>query len=312
VEISSNIFDRTMEFKLKDGIESEVDMIHLQGALGASLQSGLALSDSGMTAIGVPKITLKQYASLQLDVAGTSPSCIVAQRSDLLLATYDGRLIAIPWKNPHLSKIKEWYLHDIMQNLVRIQKTEYTDAEYVAKDGHAIYICKMVYDKFMNVMAWVLSDGSAYLIQRKQDPWMVLEAMSNSDSTSLSDDISYAEWRLQLVNPRDENSEKPRCFTCIALNSEFRMLAVGDESGDIYVYRIDETGSKNICFSHCLLCNRINETMPTDSSFSGKVTNLEWMTEGSALATSYEHGLIIWSVFGYPLVGNFEDPIELK
>jgi hypothetical protein len=90
-----------MEFKSAKEITSEAEMIHLQGALGAGLShSELTPSDIGMTATGVPKLALKQYAILKLDINGASISCMVAQHSELLLATYDGRLIAIPWKHP--------------------------------------------------------------------------------------------------------------------------------------------------------------------------------------------------------------------
>jgi hypothetical protein len=204
-----------------------------------------------------------------------------------------------------------------LEYLAERQTKNYMNTKSVAKDEYAIYIRKMVYNDSMNIMAWILSDSSTYLIQRKQDPWMVLETTSSStysvDSIELMADVDHVEWKLQRIDSDDsEISEKLKCSTCIALNSEFKMLAIGEESGSIYVYRINETISKDICFSHLLSYNYIEGAISMDHRFPGKVTNIEWTTEGHALAASYEYGLAIWSVFGYLLTSNFGDTVALK
>jgi hypothetical protein len=306
LEASPNIFDRVMEFKLKDSSIPEANAVHLLGALGNSfVPPELAISDIGMVTSGVPRLALREYAVLRPDFNGRSPSCFLSQRSNLLLATDDGRLMMLPWRDPHLAIAKECSLEGLLRNQVTDGSIPGPGRKFDTTGQPGAYVSKMVYDESMGVMAWVLSDGSIYLVEIGQDSWTLLDSTTDVVSSLYSqtaNNLDCSDWRLLRIGLEDSLDLEPsKCSVGVSLNPEFKLLAIGTELGFIYVYRIEDTVPKNTRFLHRFPYDLLRETSSTNVPDPKIILDLAWSEDCNALAVSHVGRLRLWSVFGHLL-----------
>ena len=317
LETSPNIFDRAMEFKLKDHSIPEANAVHLLGAIGNNfIPSELAGSEMGIAPSGVPRLALKEYALLRPNFNGRSPSCFLSQRSNLFLATYDGRLMMLPWKDPHLANAKECSLDSLLQSLIADRSVEGLGKKCDTTGQSGIYVSKMVYDESMDIMAWVLSDGNIYLVEIGQDSWTLLDSTTDLVSSLYSqsaNNLDCSDWRLLKISSEGSIDLGPsKCSACVALNPEFKLLAVGIEFGHIHIYQIEDVVPKNTRLSCIFSHDLLRKTSPTNGSDPKIIFDLAWSEDYSVLAVSYVGGLILWSVFGHLLAsipGNLIPPV---
>lgn len=92
----------------------------------------------------------------------------------------------------------------------------------------------------------------------------------------------------------------------VAINSRYRLLAVGCDNGDVHVYSIDQ--HLQLAYSHSLWLFPHEANASTSRLQLGSLAHLEWSPDGCALALSMSKagGLCLWSVFGCRL-SSFHD-----
>lgn len=90
--------------------------------------------------------------------------------------------------------------------------------------------------------------------------------------------------------------------TRVSFNDQYRLVAVGLESGDVVVYRVDIPPSSltSISSPRCSLLRRYSISnwgfRPSDV---GRVESMEWSPDGSVIAVGWANrGLVIWSTGG--------------
>jgi hypothetical protein len=296
-----------MEFKFKDQETSETDMIHLQGALGCSLASyDSGLYNTDITLIGLPKTTLKLSTSFNIDTTRGSPCCIVSDGIDLLLATYDGRLLIFQWKSTSFSEAREYCLYNLIQNITAGE--DYSNKQITSKDLH---ISEMICDNSAGIMAWILSNGYVYVVERELESWIMLEEMPfthiDTHIQSGSQDNGKIQWKVHFLMSYNQKPKNEYHATCLAMNYEHRILAFGDQLGDIYIYKIDDISRINFRCYNLLSHIRSSDIISQGYSFFGKVTSLLWIANNAILVASYEHGLALWTKFGY-LIAAYPEP----
>ncbi|KAF2813390.1 RIC1-domain-containing protein [Mytilinidion resinicola] len=145
--------------------------------------------------------------------------------------------------------------------------------------GKKATITEMVYDRPMNLSAWITGDGKGFAVQR-------LARDRSQDPKSQNLFRGYA-----FHSPVGEDDHGTKA----AINARFSLLAVGCTNGDIYVYTArDYTG--NIPMSHKL--------RPSSSSH-GALNFLSYSPDGYCLFAGYENGWMMWSVYGKPGASSF-------
>jgi hypothetical protein len=281
----------------------ETEMVHLQGALGASfLPFEAASPDVGMTAIGVPNLSLKKYASLKIGLAEGTPLCLMSHRSNLLLSTLDGQLVISPWRDPHPSKIRRCYLEDILRTSISEEHLRDPSKGYACEKDFPVCISRMTYESSLNIMIWILSNGSAYLVEGGHDSWTLLnpclEIPSETHSHSSSHAFDPSEWIMLEIDISESGKSKWEYAVSVCLNAEFRMLAIGTKLGNIFVYRIEGSPSNGAQLSPLLSHRCIGKNLPWNQHGSMIIHDLVWATETNVLAALYGGGLALWSTFG--------------
>lgn len=141
-------------------------------------------------------------------------------------------------------------------------------------------IVDMIHDRPMSLSTWITGDGKAFAVQRL------------SPNTSQEGRHSHNLFEGHgFHNPETEAEYGVKA----AINARFSLLAIGCQSGDIYVYAVrDYTG--NIPLSHKI---RPNVSSP------GKLTVLAYSPDGYCLFAGYENGWAMWSVYGMPGANSF-------
>ena len=154
-----------------------------------------------------------------------------------------------------------------------------------------VSVVDMIYDRPMNLSAWITSDGKAFAVQR------YVESRDAPKTDGL--DTSPKKSALKLF--------KGYCFhephatggfaTKVAINARFSLLAVAraDCSIDIYMAR-DYAG--NIPLSH-------RQLHSISAASSGEITFLSYSPDGYCLFVGYQHGWATFSVFGKPESTSF-------
>ncbi|CAG8513882.1 710_t:CDS:10 [Ambispora leptoticha] len=129
-------------------------------------------------------------------------------------------------------------------------------------------ITRIVYDRKISLFGWITSDGRAYAVQFNENPPLPPAGVKNPP-------IYWAGFSFH-----DEGSSKA---TFIAINAKFSLLAVGTESGIVYIYF-----AKN---------------------YNGRpVTSIAWTSDGYAVAVGWrDEGLALWSVYGRLLMTSMSD-----
>lgn len=139
----------------------------------------------------------------------------------------------------------------------------------------------MVYDRAMNLLVWMSSDGNAYAVQRGGDG-------------AGGEDESKRLFRGHCFHTPDNDGQKA---VQAAVNARFSLLAVSCANGEICIYTAkDYLG--NIPLSHKL-------PLPASFATTGRVTFMSYSPDGCCLFAGYERGWSMWSVFGKPGGNSF-------
>lgn len=143
-------------------------------------------------------------------------------------------------------------------------------------------IVDMIHDRPMNLSAWVTSDGKAYAVQR---------VLHDKSGEAKKPKALFKGYAFHIPSDEQEFGVKT------AINARFSLIAVGCVSGDVFVYTArDYTG--NVPLSHKLDSNLVTHA-------PGKLTVLMFSSDGYCLFAGYEHGWMMWSVYGKPLANSF-------
>ncbi|KAK8196793.1 WD40 repeat protein [Zalaria obscura] len=142
-------------------------------------------------------------------------------------------------------------------------------------------ISTMLYDRPMNLHAWITNDGDVYAVQR-------LSGAMHDPSNPKSLFRGYCFHR----------AENEGCRGIVAaINARFSLIAVGCEDACIRVYLAkDYLG--NIPLSHAL-------RLPVSMASSGRPTFLTFSPDGYCLFAGFENGWATWSVYGKPGASSF-------
>ncbi|EAW07851.1 RIC1 family protein [Aspergillus clavatus NRRL 1] len=142
-------------------------------------------------------------------------------------------------------------------------------------------IVDMVYDRAINLLVWVTSDGQAYAVQR------VLE---NSSTTEGHKKLFHGHC---FHNPNNDDEKAVK----VAINARFSLITVNCVSGDILVYTAkDYLG--NVPLSQKL-------QLPASHTATGSLNFMSYSPDGYCLFAGYENGWTTWSVFGKPGGNSF-------
>ncbi|KAF9885969.1 hypothetical protein FE257_012144 [Aspergillus nanangensis] len=142
-------------------------------------------------------------------------------------------------------------------------------------------ITDMVYDRAINLLVWVTSEGQAYAVQR------VSEATQNTDTPKK---LFHGHCFHNSTGDGDKAVK-------VAVNARFSLLTVSCADGEILVYTAkDYLG--NVPLSHKL-------QLPASPTTTGHVNFMCYSPDGYCLFTGYDRGWTTWSVFGKPGGNSF-------
>ncbi|KAI9928740.1 hypothetical protein ASPWEDRAFT_106509 [Aspergillus wentii DTO 134E9] len=142
-------------------------------------------------------------------------------------------------------------------------------------------IADMVYDRAMNLLIWVTSDGQAYAVQRV------------SEKTRESEGTKKLFQGHCFHDPKDDGEKAMK----VTVNARFSLLTVSCVNGDVLVYTAkDYLG--NVPLSHKL-------QLPASTTTTGSLTFMSYSPDGYCLFAGYEQGWATWSVFGKPGGNSF-------
>ncbi|KAH3347641.1 hypothetical protein KXW44_009658 [Aspergillus fumigatus] len=139
----------------------------------------------------------------------------------------------------------------------------------------------MVYDRAINLLVWVTSEGQAYAVQR----------LPESTSTAGSPKKLFQGHCFH--DPKRDGEQAVK----VAINARFSLLTVNCANGEILVYTAkDYLG--NVPFSHKL-------PLPASPTTIGNLNFMSYSPDGYCLFAGYDHGWTTWSVFGKPGGNSF-------
>ncbi|TNN06099.1 Guanine nucleotide exchange factor subunit Rich, partial [Schistosoma japonicum] len=96
--------------------------------------------------------------------------------------------------------------------------------------------------------------------------------------------------------------------TCTAVNNRFRVLAVGTESSEVLLYKMDDT-SGAIQIQHTLRISGRESSYATQNV--GSVSEIIWSPDGYTLAVAWmQSGWSLWSVFGALLYTSLNEHVS--
>ncbi|TGZ84861.1 hypothetical protein EX30DRAFT_11061 [Ascodesmis nigricans] len=140
-----------------------------------------------------------------------------------------------------------------------------------------VVVTDMIYDRPMNLAAWITSDGRAYAVQKQNTP---------------GSDRQGGSFRGYCFH-EPKNGGQHAVKVCI--DARFSMIAVGCANGSIMVY-VARDYNGNIPLSHTSL---------SPSASAGAIQCLASTPDGHCLFAGYEHGWATWSVYGKPGANSF-------
>ncbi|WEW61587.1 WD40 repeat protein [Emydomyces testavorans] len=135
-------------------------------------------------------------------------------------------------------------------------------------------VVNMVYDRAMNLLLWITSDGQAYAVQHS-----IEESQDGSPPRPV-----FKGHRFHAPESESQKAEQ------VAVNARFSLLAVGCVNGEIFVYSAKDYMG-NIPLSHKL-------ALPASRAAIGAISFMSYSPDGYCLFAGYEHGWTTWSVFG--------------
>ncbi|EAS27670.3 uncharacterized protein CIMG_10275 [Coccidioides immitis RS] len=142
-------------------------------------------------------------------------------------------------------------------------------------------VVDMVYDRAMNLLLWITSEGQAYAVQHS-----VEESQDGNPPKSI--------FKGHRFHTPENDGQKA---VQVAVNARFSLLAVSCVNGDILIYLArDYMG--NIPLSHKL-------ALPASAASLGAISFMGYSPDGYCLFAGYMHGWTTWSVFGKPGGNSF-------
>lgn len=148
-----------------------------------------------------------------------------------------------------------------------------------------ISVVEMTYDRPMNLLTWVTSDGSAYAVQRCH-PHRQADSQDEADSKRL--------FKGHCFHVPHNVSERA---TRAVINARFSLIAVGCSDGTVQVYSVRNYAG-DITHSH-------SHKLPISSTATGTFTTLSYSPDGYCLFAGFENGWATWSMFGKPGSNSF-------
>ncbi|KAJ5370328.1 uncharacterized protein N7496_006420 [Penicillium cataractarum] len=148
-----------------------------------------------------------------------------------------------------------------------------------------VSIVDMVYDRAMNLLIWLTSNGQAYAVQR---------VPGSQEDSDVPKKLFHGHC---FHDPKADGEEAVK----VAVNARFSLLTVSCANGEVLVYTAkDYTG--NVPLSQKL-------GLPASPSSTGALAFMNYSPDGYCLFAGYENGWTTWSVFGKPGGNSFSvDP----
>ena len=135
-------------------------------------------------------------------------------------------------------------------------------------------VVDFVYDRAMSMFIWISNEGKAYAVQKIVHQNQKTEGQGKF-------------FRGHTLHVPDEDAAFAKKA---AINARFSLLAVGCANGTICVYMArDYAGS--LPLSHKL-------QPPASLSTTGAITFMAYSPDGYCLFVGFEHGWVMWSVYG--------------
>ncbi|KAJ8040207.1 RAB6A-GEF complex partner protein 1 [Holothuria leucospilota] len=211
--------------------------------------------------IPVPLLRLAYSSSIGIPNGIT---CVCCLKDDMLVASPSGMLHRVTWNGNRKEQL------DISIRSVPFSLDLEHSRESQLDDPH-IHCKHLRYSQTLGLCATVLSDGRA--------------AVLTTESPRFLPKNVRAVWAPDVKHA-----------TCVAVNSNFRLVAFGLANGQGIVFTVDEiTGA--LLLSHQLTLS--TSDYPEGCRRAGPVTELKWTPDSSALVLSWGNGgFSLWSVFG--------------
>ncbi|ORZ10211.1 RIC1-domain-containing protein [Absidia repens] len=145
---------------------------------------------------------------------------------------------------------------------------------------HDEHVETMAYDKLMNISVWITNVGRVYFIQNQRQ-------RRDSKSSTKSDSSIHSPVSPSAPSFTESVHWSGRCFhgnttsdsfdsaTCLAINAKFSLIAIGTESGAIYVYSVRNYTSTPILSHQMKLpaMTMASSTSKTQTNGTGNHTN---------------------------------------
>jgi hypothetical protein len=159
--------------------------------------------------------------------------------------------------------------------------------------GKKTTVVDMIYDRPMNISAWITEDGRAFAVQRVQET----QGIQHAEESKVNGSPKKQSTKLFRGYCFHEPAKSSGYATRAAINARFSLIAIAraDSTIDVYIAK-DYAG--NIPLIH-------KQSLSVSSATSGKVTSLSYSPDGYCLLAGFEHGWATWSVFGKPLSTSF-------
>ncbi|RMJ25268.1 hypothetical protein PHISP_03844 [Aspergillus sp. HF37] len=142
-------------------------------------------------------------------------------------------------------------------------------------------VTDMIYDRAINLLIWVTTNGQAYAVQRV------------SERTAESEAARRLFHGHCFHDPKDDGDKAVK----VAVNARFSLLTVGCANGEILVYTAkDYLGNAPLSYKL---------ELPATMATTGALTFMSYSPDGYCLFGGYEHGWTTWSVFGKPGGNSF-------
>lgn len=142
-------------------------------------------------------------------------------------------------------------------------------------------VADMIYDRAINLLVWVTTNGQAYAVQRVSERTAEPEAARKLFHGHCFHDS------------KDDGDKAVK----VAVNARFSLLTVGCANGEILVYTAkDYLGNTPLSYKL---------ELPATTATTGPLAFMSYSPDGYCLFGGYEHGWTTWSVFGKPGGNSF-------
>lgn len=144
-----------------------------------------------------------------------------------------------------------------------------------------VSVVDMIYDRAMNLLIWLTSNGQAYAVQRayglQEDP-----------------DAPKKLFKGHCFHDPEDSDQKA---VKVAVNARFSLLTISCANGEILVYTAKDY------MGNVPLSQRLQ--LPASPTTTGALTFMSYSPDGYCLFAGYENGWTTWSVFGKPGGNSF-------